>query len=223
MDKYRTRYLDSIIKLVKKFKTPISNVLIAEDDHRRNLFRTKRVPDYKAGRVYDIELNKVLALAHESIIPNILKDNDINTIGVKGLEADDIIACSAKYAIELGWKRIYVLSADKDLTQLQEYSPKISQFTLTGKPVVQKMSLLEHIVLGDPSDNIPSCLAPGQGRKYLAGLLNNNGRGLKNLMKQDEHFARCFNKNMFLIDFNSIPPKQQIQAKRQLLRFIQMT
>lgn len=220
MDKYRTRYLDSITKLVKKFKTPISNVLIAEDDNRRNLFRTKEIPDYKAGRIHDVELNKVLAVAHESIIPKILKDNDINTVGVKGLEADDVIACLAKYAIELGWEQVYVLSADKDLTQLQEYSSKIKQFTLTGKPVVQKMSLLEHIVLGDPSDNIASCLRHGQGKKYLKGLLEDNAKGLKNLMRQDENFARCFENNMFLIDFDFIPEELRVQAKRTFQRFI---
>lgn len=222
MDKYRTRYLDSITKLVKKFKTPISNVLIAEDDNRRNLFRTKEIPDYKAGRIHDVELNKVLAVAHESIIPKILKDNDINTVGVKGLEADDVIACLAKYAIELGWEQVYVLSADKDLTQLQEHSSKIKQFTLTGKPVVQKMSLLEHIVLGDPSDNIASCLRHGQGKKFLKGLLEDNAKGLKNLMKQDQEFAGCFEKNMFLIDFDFIPEELRLQAQRKFERFIQM-
>lgn len=220
MDKYRTRYLESITKLVKKFKTPVSNVLIAKDDSRRNLFRTKRVPEYKSDRVYDVELNKVLAIAHKSIIPKVLEDNDINTIGTKGLEADDVIACVAKYAIELGWEQVYVLSADKDLTQLQEFSPKIKQFTLTGKPVVQKMSLLEHIVLGDASDDIAGCLRPGQGKKYLQSLLEHNGKGLKRLMKQDVYFARCFAVNQFLIDFNFIPDELQLETKRQFSRLV---
>lgn len=220
MDKYRTRYLDSITKLVKKFKTPISNVLIAEDDSRRNLFRTKKVPDYKADRVHDVELNKVLTIAHESIIPDILRENDINTIGVKGLEADDVIACLAKHAIKFGWEQVYVLSADRDLTQLQEYSPKIKQFTLTGKPVVQKISLLEHILLGDQSDNIPSCLRRGQGRKFLKGLLENDGKELKNMMRQDEDFAECIRRNMFLIDFNFIPQDLQNRANKQFEQYI---
>ena len=209
MDKYRTRYLDSITKILKKLKAPISNVVLAHDDSRRNLFRTKKIPSYKADRIHDVELNKVLAIAFESILPKIIRETSIKPIGVKGLEADDIIACIAKYAVNNGWQQVFVLSADKDLTHLQEYSDKIRQFTLTIKEVLPKMSLLEHIVLGDASDNIPSCLKFGQGKKYLQTLLENDAQGLKDLVETDKDFAKCFKNNMLLIDFDNIPKRLQ--------------
>ena len=216
MEKYRTRYLDSITNMLKKFKTAIGNVILARDDSRRNLFRTQQIPSYKADRIRDVELNKVLAIAHRTIIPSFLKVNDINSIGVKGLEADDVIACAALHALRMGWEKVYILSADKDLSHLTERYDKIQQFTLTGKQVISKQSLLEHIVLGDTSDNISSCLAKGQGLKYLHSLLEHDAAGLKDLVKRDDEFSRQFRINKFLIDFDCIPKKLRKEVEIQL-------
>lgn len=219
MNKYRTRYLDSIVKIANKFKTPLTNVIIAEDDSRRDLFRTKIDSGYKADRIYDVELNKVLKIAYESFIPEILKTYHIKSARVKGLEADDIMACIARYAMK-EFSKIYVISADKDLTQLREkYGDKVQQFTIAIKPVISKQSLLEHIVLGDASDGVASCLKPGQGHKYLSGLIANDGAGLQALSKSDPNFARCFERNMRLIDFDYIPDPLSRQIKKKINRW----
>ena len=167
---------------------------------------TEDVPLFKQDLI-DNGLNKVPSIAHATFIPIILAKNNINTIAVKGLEADDVIACAADHALHLGWKKVYILSADKDLSHIaQQYPGMIEQWTMSGKPMTNQPSLLEHIILGDKSDNIPSCLQPGQGKKYLQSLLDDDAAGLKRLLKTNPTFVRCFQpKNTFEVGLQLKP------------------
>ena len=220
MEKYATRYVESIEKIVKSVKTPMSNVVIAVDDNRKNLFRTRVDPTYKADRVYDVELNRVLSIAHDTVVPEVVRRYDMKMISQRALEADDVAACVAAYAASTGKfdSRIVILSFDKDLTQI--HSSKISQLTLTGKPVVAKQTLLEHIILGDASDNVSSCLPFGMGPKALQKLLEDDCAGLKQLLKKDAEFARCFEINQRLIDFNFIPASSRLAVIRKFQRLV---
>src|SRR3954463_7891332 len=100
-----------------------------------------------------------------------------------GLEADDIIACYSKAALEAGWK-VTIVSSDKDLMQLVEdgrldlydtmNERRIGRDYVIEKFGVPPEQLGEVLALmGDSVDNIPG--VPGVGPKTAAQLIQQYG------------------------------------------------
>src|SRR5512139_161590 len=99
-----------------------------------------------------------------------------------GLEADDIIACYSKAALEQGWK-VTIVSSDKDLMQLIEpgldlldtmNDRRIDRDYVVEKFGVPPEQLGEVLALmGDSVDNIPG--VPGVGPKTAAQLIQQYG------------------------------------------------
>jgi DNA polymerase I len=100
-----------------------------------------------------------------------------------GLEADDIIACYAKAALDAGWK-VTIVSSDKDLMQLVEdgrldlydtmNERRIGRDYVIEKFGVPPEQLGEVLALmGDSVDNIPG--VPGVGPKTAALLIQQYG------------------------------------------------
>jgi DNA polymerase I len=101
----------------------------------------------------------------------------------EGLEADDIIACYSKAALEAGWK-VTIVSSDKDLMQLIEddrldlydtmNDRRIDRAYVVEKFGVPPEQLGEVLALmGDSVDNIPG--VPGVGPKTAAQLIQQYG------------------------------------------------
>ncbi|HEX4738267.1 MAG TPA: DNA polymerase I [Allosphingosinicella sp.] len=100
-----------------------------------------------------------------------------------GLEADDIIACYSKAALESGWK-VTIVSSDKDLMQLVEdgrldlydtmNERRIGRDYVIEKFGVPPEQLGEVLALmGDSVDNVPG--VPGIGPKTAAQLIQQYG------------------------------------------------
>ena len=106
----------------------------------------------------------------------------------EGLEADDIIACYAKAALEQGWK-VTIVSSDKDLMQLIEppaerhggldmldtmNDRRIDRDYVIGKFGVPPEQLGDVLALmGDSVDNVPG--VPGVGPKTASQLIQQYG------------------------------------------------
>ena len=106
----------------------------------------------------------------------------IPCIEENGLEADDIIACYSKAALEQGWK-VTIVSSDKDLMQLIEpgldmldtmNDRRIGRDYVIEKFGVPPEQLGEVLALmGDSVDNIPG--VPGVGPKTASLLIQQYG------------------------------------------------
>ena len=113
----------------------------------------------------------------------------IPCIEEEGLEADDIIACYAKCALEAGWK-VTIVSSDKDLMQLIE-EPNASggggldmydtmnDRRIGREQVIEKFGVPPEQVgevlalMGDSVDNVPG--VPGVGPKTASQLIQQYG------------------------------------------------
>jgi DNA polymerase-1 len=101
----------------------------------------------------------------------------------EGLEADDIIACYSKAALEAGW-RVTIVSSDKDLMQLVEDGRLDLYDTMNDRRigrdyVIEKFGVPPEklgevlALMGDSVDNIPG--VPGVGPKTAAQLIQQYG------------------------------------------------
>ncbi|HEV2865186.1 MAG TPA: 5'-3' exonuclease H3TH domain-containing protein, partial [Allosphingosinicella sp.] len=99
-----------------------------------------------------------------------------------GLEADDIIACYSKAALEKGWK-VTIVSSDKDLMQLIE--PGLDMLDTMNDRRIDRDYVIEKFgvppeqlgdvlaLMGDSVDNVPG--VPGVGPKTASQLIQQYG------------------------------------------------
>ena len=101
----------------------------------------------------------------------------------EGLEADDIIACYSKAALEAGWK-VTIVSSDKDLMQLIEPGrldllDTMNNRRLSVEHVQEKFGVRPEqlgdvlALMGDSVDNVPG--VPGVGPKTASELIQTYG------------------------------------------------
>ena len=143
-----------------------------------------------------------------------LKDNmPWPLIKIRGAEADDIIAVLARTYIQR--EPIMIVSADKDLKQLQMKSKKIKQYSpkVRKQLTLEDYNLTEHIIRGDSSDGIPCILAdddvflvdtkrqPSIYQKFVESIIED----ISNI--PDETALNKYNRNKKLIDVDCIPKK----------------
>jgi len=138
-------------------------------------FRKELYSQYKANRPpASEELKKVFP-----VVAKATKALGIETIKVKGIEADDLIACYTKIARAQG-HRVTIVTRDKDLMQLispmvQIYDPvnkkTIDENSVRSKFLVEPKQVRDVLALmGDDGDNIPGVV--GIGPKTAAALVN---------------------------------------------------
>ena len=127
---------------------------------------------------------------------------------VPHLEADDLIALTVMN--EPNWD-ITLVSTDKDFYQLHAYK-NFHQWDPIKEEYIQVMNpeaaLMEKIVLGDRSDNIPS-LKKGVGTKTFAKIYSEGLNEWLSLNMLQESFDR----NTKLISFRCIPEEYKSQVK----------
>ena len=106
----------------------------------------------------------------------------IPCIETEGFEADDIIACYTKAALEAGW-HVTIVSSDKDLMQLIE--PGVDLLDTMNNRRIGREEVIEKFgvppeklgdvlaLMGDAVDNVPG--VPGIGPKTASQLINEFG------------------------------------------------
>ncbi|MGZ8998794.1 MAG: 5'-3' exonuclease, partial [Allosphingosinicella sp.] len=144
----------------------------------------------------------------------------IPCIEENGLEADDIIACYSKAALEQGWQ-VTIVSSDKDLMQLIEpgldmldtmNDRRIGRDYVIEKFGVPPEQLGEVLALmGDSVDNIPG--VPGVGPKTASQLIQQYG-DVENVLAHVEEIAKPKLKQ------NLIEHADAARMSRELVRLV---
>jgi len=135
-------------------------------------------------------------------------------LDVEKCEADDIIAIIAMKSSE----PVMIVSADKDMAQLQTKGKDIKQYSpMTKKQITLKSldySLIEHIIRGDSSDGIPNIksdddvfLCEDKRQKSITATIINDALLLERteLICQNKIELEKFKRNQILIDVAHIP------------------
>ncbi len=165
-------FLNILNKMLKEKKP---QYLAVAFDMRGPVFRHELYAEYKANRPpmpddLAVQIPYIKELVHAMNIP---------CFEMQGIEADDIIASSAKLLSEQG-NKVVVVSGDKDLLQLVNadtvmWDPMKNKImdsaAVEEKYNVKPEQLLDcYALMGDSSDNVPG--VPGIGPKTAEKLIN---------------------------------------------------
>lgn len=157
----------SVMKMVLGYVAGVykksSRVVLALDD---GTWRKQVFPYYKARRALakeksDFPYAEFVECLNSAIA--VVKNNSsrLDVIQIPGIEGDDIIGCLAPVLAP-----VCVYSTDQDLLQLQtnfpdlditQYSPKEHVYI---RPADKKYNLVDHIIRGDDTDDVPNVLSP---------------------------------------------------------------
>lgn len=241
MDKMSELFPKNILDLAKKLKIPEGNIIIAEDCRLVNNWRVKIFPQYKEHRTKTREKTGWCggpAFSHilSEVLPKMLKETDAKLLSHPKAEADDIISQiiiqSRKHAKEAS--KFYIVASDMDYFQLLNGDTQLIDMKGNSKSTKMKYKpeehLMEKILSGDKSDNIPACrfnkvwvshLVPPKPKTNVTkqGFISCNKKILnyyrsnpKQLeldiahveQNRDQYIKDC-QQNRTLIDFNYIP------------------
>lgn len=147
---YYHKVLDSVIGFSKEY-----GELIFAGEGRGSLdWRRSIYPEYKANRKHD-EAYQIFK-NHLKEVEELISYFSTKSISVNGAEADDIMYALATYFADNG-EDVMVISGDRDMAQLINYSDKIQVYSPTLRMFREKQPYIvwEKAIVGDPSDNIP--------------------------------------------------------------------
>ncbi len=169
-------------------------------DAGRKTFRNDLYAEYKANRDEPPpELVPQFGLVREAT-----KAFNVSSVEVPGFEADDLIACYAREALEGGHK-VTIVSSDKDLMQLirpgVDMLDPIKYKTLGDAEVMEKFGVGPDRVIdvqaliGDSVDNVPG--VPGIGPTAASAVINKFGTlaAVLKAAENPETFAEAFRKD----------------------------
>ncbi|MCW3076380.1 MAG: polA [Bacteroidetes bacterium] len=157
---------------------------------------TQRHTEFEAYKANRQEMPEDLALSIP-IIYELIKGFNIETIGIPGFEADDIIGTLAKKA-ELAGFTTYMMTPDKDYGQLVDANTFIYKparlgngAEILGPEEICKKWEIRHVdelidilgLMGDKVDNIPGI--PGVGEKTAIQLIKDFGT-IENLIQNTD-------------------------------------
>lgn len=164
IEKYQKLFFSNIDKIAVKHSIPNSNIIIAEDCRRKNIWRNKIYPEYKSTRSESHRKSgfnggEVFQHFIDVVIPNHIEKHGIKCFKHKEAEADDIIAIIALYMSEkYPNQKIIILSKDTDYFQLLDKNKNITMVNMKGNIITMSENpLMRKILGGDISDNIPAC------------------------------------------------------------------
>lgn len=210
-EKFEKLFIKCINDLIKKYKTTIENVIFCKDVSRKDLWRSKLYPEYKATRKNNMEIDSYFCKIYDSVVPCFVEKGAM-LISEKNAEADDVASVLSKYIKNKNPDaHITIITNDNDYLQLIQ--DRICLYNLQNKDLCSRVKetpeneLLLKILMGDVSDNIMSIM--GNSGKRLANKYIKDRTLLENRIKEDEEFAKQYKLNKTLVDFNEIP--QNIQ------------
>lgn len=144
-------------------------------------FRHRLLPSYKGKRVKDPVKSEALRV-QTPIIAKMLQAYGISVIGVRGIEADDVVAAAA---VNYTGGKSYILSSDKDFAQclihkhVRLINPQkdiiVSRKNCKEVFLVEAKRMIDFLMLdGDSVDNIDGI--PGVGGKTAVKLIEAYGK-----------------------------------------------
>ena len=214
--------LNSIREVNVKFRKKYGDMIIAMDCRKKDYWRKKVFPEYKANRAEARKKNnKIPWKLMDEVLGELRYDlKDVfgyNVLYIKGAEADDVIGTLVKERSEQSSPEdVVIVSNDGDMKQMQKY-PKVKQFsTRSQKFVIEKDTvfwLKEKCTRGDKKDGIPNIHSkvdhfvkcPGVRQKAVTkGFLGELMNVPVETVLTKEQFGR-YKQNEMLIDFEMIP------------------
>lgn len=170
---YKHLMLNSLRLIQKKYQKTYGEITLCLDVRGIN-WRKELYPEYKAHRAKGREESDIdyeeFYIATNKFIEEIREIFPYKVLGVKGAEADDIIATIAKNTKE----QTLVISSDKDFKQLlllphvELYDPiKLTMIKMSKNELDKWM--VQHILLGDHADNVPNVK---QGTEFSDAFLS---------------------------------------------------
>lgn len=218
-DMLRHVVLNSIRMYNTKFREEYGQMVIACDggSWRKDVF-----PEYKANRAKARDNSGMDWSAFFDTLTKVREEIAANLpwipLHMRGVEADDIIACLVQETQEFGKnEKVMIISADKDFIQLHKYK-NVKQFSPMKKKLITEKDpvqyIKEHIFRGDSSDGVPNVLSNDSvfvdegarqtplSKKKIAEWLENYD-SLSTIMP--EHVYRNFQRNQRVIDLDFIP------------------
>lgn len=218
--------LNTIKSYKRKYGKEYGEVVITCDGS--NYWRRSIFPHYKAGRKAsrdksDLDWDTIFSTLNE-IRQDLIEHFPYKVIHVDTAEADDVIACLAKYTqnnqlITEGLmeepQKVLIVSSDKDFIQLQKYdnvrqwSPMQKKFVQGTKREVYEYTITHIVKAGD--DGVPNILSPddvfvtGQRQKPFASkrLPEFFEKGIDACQNDSER--RNYQRNQQLVNFEFIP------------------
>jgi 5'-3' exonuclease len=241
--KMKKMFMVDILELAKKHKIPKTNIIIAEDCRLKDNWRTKLFNDYKGQRAEERERNdwqgaQAFEIIYKDVIPDMINIHGVHLIKSPSVEADDIISqivitnntnTTTNTATKAKTKMIIVAS-DNDYFQILD--DNVDLINMKGVSQKEKMKyspfahLVEKIIKGDVSDNIPPCLF---NKKWLPTELKTRSKDdfvkpnkaileyylknpekleedIKNVSdKSKEEYIKGYTENKRLIAFSELP------------------
>lgn len=219
--------LATIKSYKKRYGKEYGELVIACDGN--NYWRRQAFQYYKAMRKVNREKSdldwKAIFDSLSELRQDLIDHFPYKVLHVETAEADDVIACLAKYSQSNGLiteglfdepQKVLVVSSDKDFIQLQKYK-NVRQWSPMQKKFVQgtikevNEYTIEHIVKGDAGDGIPNILSKddtfvsGERQKPFSSkrLPEFYEKGIEACKTDDER--RNYQRNQMLVNFESIP------------------
>ena len=207
---FRKAFVDMIIKLVRKHRP--NRLIFAIDCMRCDIWRREVMQEYKNRQNLSDFDSRVFPLTINEIIPEVINKMNNFTISRKShpvsvnimkhdsCEADDLVYIYCKHIAPEKLK--IIITGDNDYLQLLDDKTEI--YCLKGKSLRLKSTgccetdLLQKVIGGDPSDNIPKLLS----KNALSQLFKDKStEEIFEKFKDDE----AFNRNLEMVDMRCIP------------------
>lgn len=163
IDFVKYKIVKHIHSIYKTHKNMYGEIVLCIDNTDKPYWRTEYYPFYKLHRK---KLRSASPINHEEAVPR-LKDLEelftnsfpFKVVSVAGAEADDIMLILARECVKRK-ETCLIVSPDKDMIQAQINNNYVKQYSYLTKKYIEKEGdindwLLEHVCLGDTSDNVP--------------------------------------------------------------------
>ena len=210
MERYKATYWTPMLKFIKKYKLSEHQILVAKDCHRKDIWRQKLFPEYKANRDYtDFAGKGVFNYTYNELLPKIIEENNLSCIEHSCAEADDIIAVAFKhFRQEKLEEMFFIIASDADYYQLHDENTQ--QIKFNNSKIIEitpkhesSIELMVKILMGDKADNIPQCF-PKCGPKTALKIANGE-KTLESVYKKYPNAETQYELNRKIIDMNEIP------------------
>lgn len=233
-DLIRHMVINNIRNIRTKNHNMYGELVICYDNHRS--WRKDSFVYYKQSRkekrdTSDVNWKELFEILNK-IKTEISENLPYKVLCVDNCEADDIIAVVCKENHHKD--NILIVSSDGDFQQLQKY-PNVNQYSPIHKKMLKcnnpEEYLFEHIIRGDSSDGVPNILSQDDiftidgkrqssitAKKYeeYRKLWIDSGKyGFMDVchISTDPFVLKNINRNITLIDFESIPENIQTKIK----------
>ncbi len=233
-------YIKGLSTLMSSYRIKKGNIIFATDCKKRNIWRLDVYSDYKLKRIIKQQnktgLNKrpLFKYITDTLLPIVTDKHNLGfLLSHDYAEGDDIIAVSHGYLrTTYSDSDVIILTNDSDMLQLHDDKTLLRNMEnldlMTRSIGSPKHDLMYKILLGDVSDDIPSCFEKTKGDKLLS-----RGFGKKTAMKvmkdldllkekfkQYPEAVKRYKRNKQLIDLTFIPKDIKEEILQDIAEFV---